>query len=137
MIGSRKQAKRGGGGDGGRGGGGGGGCGACTSALLKILYHGHQTATGNRLTYLELLLKMRGVLLTKDYTQIPLLSSSRPLNVDDIFQLVPSTTPKHQPTTRRAVMIGINYTGMKKGQLSGCHNDVQNVRHKMLQGICV
>ena len=81
MIGSRRQAKRGGGGDGGRRGGGGGGGGACTSALLKILYHDHQTATGNRLTYLELLLKMRGVLLTKDYTQIPLLSSSRPLNV--------------------------------------------------------
>ena len=38
--------------------------------------------------------------------------------------------PEGSTGTRRAVMIGINYTG-QDGELSGCQNDVKNVSSSM------
>ena len=35
--------------------------------------------------------------------------------------------PESQHGAKRAILIGINYTG-QKGQLSGCHNDVKNIK---------
>jgi len=58
------------------------------------------------------------------YTQVPQLSSSRPLDIKTPFHLVPDNFSG----TRRAVMIGINYVGHNPGQLSGCHNDVFNMK---------
>lgn len=66
---------------------------------------------------------MRNVLSKGKYSQIPQLTSSRPLDISHHkFDLV----PEQCTGTRRAVMIGINYTG-QQGQLSGCHNDVKNM----------
>ena len=80
--------------------------GACTSAMLKILYADHQK-TGEDLTYQEVLLKIRDILKAASYTQIPQLSASRPLDIHEKFDLVPSSITG----TKRAVMIGINYVG--------------------------
>jgi hypothetical protein len=95
--------------------------GACTSAMLKVLYANH-TAPDEDLTFQEVLLKMRDILNGGKYTQIPQLSSSRPLDVKANFNVVPANFSG----TRRAVMIGINYVG-QQGELSGCHNDVKNM----------
>ena len=130
--------------------------GACTSAMLKILYADHQQ-TGTDLSYQEVLLQMRDILKSASYTQIPQLSSSRPLDIKEKFDLVPSDITG----TKRAVMVGINYVGTyatpgsrtrrnpnlnllqlqncvltfpfhylghNPGELSGCHNDVLNMK---------
>lgn len=96
--------------------------GACTSAMLQVLYKDHQDSSAD-LTFQQVLMKMRNVLSKGSYQQIPQLTSSRPLDIHHKFDLV----PEQCTGTRRAVMIGINYTG-QQGQLSGCHNDVQNMK---------
>ena len=96
--------------------------GACTSSLLQILYADHK-APDRDLSFQEVLLKMRGVLTTKGFSQIPQLSSSRPLDIHQPFTLVP---PENVSGTRRAVVIAINYVG-QQGELRGCHNDALNM----------
>jgi metacaspase-1 len=95
--------------------------GACTSAMLQVLYKDHQDTSAD-LTFQQVLMKMRNVLAKGGYQQIPQLTSSRPLDIQHKFDVV----PEQCTGTRRAVMIGINYTG-QQGQLSGCHNDVKNM----------
>ena len=50
---------------------------------------------------------MREILKASGYTQIPQLSASRPLDITEKFDLVPSSITG----AKRAVMIGINYVG--------------------------
>jgi len=95
--------------------------GACTSAMLKVLYADEQKRDDD-LSFEEVLVEMRGVLEEKGFEQIPQLSSSRKMNVQDKFDLVPDECTG----TRRALLIGINYVG-QQGELSGCHNDVHNM----------
>lgn len=100
---------------------GGGAGGACTAALLEVLYEDEQKPFED-LTFAQVLTQMRSILANKRFTQVPQLSSTRPINMNETFKLVPDTLPGH----RRAVLIGINYTG-QQGQLSGCHGDVFNM----------
>jgi len=94
--------------------------GALTSSLLKVLYADHRKPDGD-LSFQEVLMKVRGV-LGGSYTQIPQLSSSRPMDINTPFEIVPDGCTG----TKRALLIGINYVG-QQGQLSGCHNDVLNM----------
>lgn len=80
------------------------------------------------LSFKDVLLKMRDLLDTKGYEQIPQLSSSRAIDVDSTkFDL----TPDNFNGTKRAVLIGINYVG-QDGELSGCHNDVLNMKEYLM-----
>lgn len=97
--------------------------GACTSTLLKILY-ADEHVPDDDLSFTEVLEKMRGHLKRKGYSQIPQLSSMNPIDVNTKFDLVPETATG----TKRAVMIGINYVGDSPGELSGCWNDVKNMK---------
>lgn len=97
--------------------------GACTSTLLNILYADEQVPEED-LSFTEVLEKMRERLSEDGYTQIPQLSSMNPIDVESKFDLVPDTATG----TRRAVMIGINYVGDCPGELSGCWNDVLNMK---------
>lgn len=64
--------------------------GALTSALLNVCYADHH-APDDELTYKDVLMKIRSILSTKNFTQIPQLSSSRPMSVSFIQQkLFPS-----------------------------------------------
>lgn len=101
--------------------------GALTSALLSILYADHKD-TGRHLSFQEVLLQVREILKGKKFPQIPQLSSSRPLDVHEPFEVVP---PGAEGGERRAVLIGINYVG-QQGELSGCHNDVLNVKEYLI-----
>ncbi len=98
--------------------------GACTAALLQVLYDAHDHGD-NDMSWVDTLREMREILLEKGFDQIPQLTSSRMIHVDDPFSITP---PSFDPSSnkQRAVLIGINYKG-QKGQLSGCHNDVHNV----------
>ncbi|KAL7433666.1 hypothetical protein ACHAXH_005447 [Discostella pseudostelligera] len=97
--------------------------GACTSTLLNFLYADEKVPEED-LSFTEVLEKMRGHLKKKGFTQIPQLSSMNPIDVNHKFDLVPETATG----TRRAVMIGINYVGDSPGELSGCWNDVLNMK---------
>ena len=60
---------------------------------------------------------MRGNLRQMGYDQVPQLTSSRMIDVNKTMHIVPPGATGR----RRAILIGINYTG-QEGQLSGCHN---------------
>ena len=97
--------------------------GACTSALLKVLYGiGKQ----QQLSWVQCLRAMRSELGRMGYDQVPQLTSSRMIDVDKPMYIVP---PDFKPAVnrKRALLIGINYVG-QQGQLSGCHNDVKNIK---------
>jgi hypothetical protein len=76
--------------------------GACTSTLLKVL-----NEHSGPLSWIDMLHKMRAVLKQKGFDQIPQLSSSRLLDVNDAFEIV----PPQSTGTKRAILIGINYVG--------------------------
>jgi len=95
--------------------------GACTSTLLSVLYEDHQTPE-EVLSFVEVLTQMRQILERKEYTQIPQLTASKPIDVQAPFALA-----YPEGGTKRAVMIGINYVG-QDGELSGCHNDLLNIK---------
>lgn len=98
--------------------------GACTSALLKVLYH----EGGENMSFVQVLSRMREILGQGSYTQIPQLSASRKMDVNEKFVVV----PQGFRGTKRAVLIGINYVG-QQGQLSGCHNDVGNIKDYLVE----
>ena len=58
---------------------------------------------------------------------MPQLTSSRMIDVNKPFKLINDDNYG----TKRAVMIGINYVG-QSGQLSGCHNDVKNMKEYLM-----
>jgi hypothetical protein len=100
--------------------------GACTAALLQVLYESHEQGRDD-ISWVGLLREMRIVLDGRGFKQIPQLTSSRIIDVHDPFAITPTDGSfKRKSNTQRALLIGINYTG-QKGQLSGCHNDVNNV----------
>jgi hypothetical protein len=84
--------------------------GACTSALLQVLYK-HQPGS---ISWVECLRMMRAELNRMGYDQIPQLTSSRYIEVEKPMYIVPPNSGGR----RRAILIGINYTG-QQGQLSG------------------
>lgn len=101
--------------------------GACTSALLKVLYREKERA----LSWVELLRTMRSELREMGYDQIPQLTSSRLIDVNTTMHIVP---PDFKPAQnrKRALLMGLNYVG-QQGQLSGCHNDVKNIKKYLVE----
>lgn len=95
--------------------------GACTSAFLNVVYADHQKPDED-LSFRDVLTKMRTLLAEKNFGQIPQLSSSRPMNIEQKFDL----SPDNLTGVKRAVIIGINYVG-QNGELRGCHNDALNM----------
>lgn len=79
--------------------------------MLETLYADHKKLEED-LSFQEVLLKVRDNLKGKGFTQIPQLSSSRPIDVKEKFDLVPDNITG----TKRAVMIGINYVGKFRNQ---------------------
>ena len=62
--------------------------GACTSTLLKVLNENG----GQPMSWIDLLQKMRSVLKYKGFDQIPQLSSSRVIDVNNQFEIVPESS---------------------------------------------
>lgn len=93
--------------------------GACTSTLLQVLYQENK----KNASWSSILGSMKQVLDGRGLEQVPQLMSSRLMKVDKPMDIVPM---KH-PGLKRAVLIGINYSG-KKGQLSDCHADTEHMK---------
>jgi len=103
----------------------GGAGGACTTSLVSTL---EDESCPKPLPWGELLTRMRKVLKDKRYTQIPQLSSSRQMTLDQPFDPLQGSDPKRA----RALLIGINYVG-QQGELRGCHNDVEMAKRMLLR----
>lgn len=102
--------------------------GACTSALLNVCY-ADKHKPDEDLSFKDVLFKMREMLDEQGYSQIPQLSASRELDVETKFDITPEGYEFNG--TKRAVLIGINYVG-QQGELSGCHNDVLNIKEYLM-----
>ena len=98
--------------------------GACTSALLKILYQhvDKPEKYGSVPTWSSLLFDTKKLLKKTGYKQVPVLTGSRPISMDDEFSII----PKNFNGTRRALMIAIGYKG-GFWPLPGTHNDSHNM----------
>ena len=93
--------------------------------MLSVIYKEEKPSAKN-LSFVDVFLRARKVVKAKGFEQIPQLSSSRNIDVNQPFDLMSN---KHaNKGTRYAVLIGINYTTHKQGQLSGCWNDVHNIK---------
>lgn len=90
--------------------------GACTSSLLHVT-----SEEGLGLNWRELLQKMQGFLASKDYKQVPQLSSSWKHGMADQFSITGD-----QKGNKYAMLTGINYQGTG-AQLDGCTNDVKRM----------
>lgn len=104
--------------------------GACTAALLNVLHEDEQNPH-DRYSFTQVMDKLRVILKQKGFSQVPQLSSTRPIDMNHKFEMVPDDLPG----TRRAVLIGINYKG-QKGELRGCHNDVFNMVSTVPAVVC-
>ena len=93
--------------------------GAATSALLELLYQ-HKD---EKFSFQDALMSLREKLKQQGHSQIPQLTSSRPLDLD----ATPFTFHASDDGARRAVLVGINYVG-QNGALRGCHNDVYHMK---------
>lgn len=91
--------------------------GACTNALLKSV-----SAPGAHKSWVDLLKSMQSVLKTKKFTQVPQLSTSRDINMQEPYDIMKAGSKRH-----KALLIGINYVG-QQGELRGCHNDVEDMQ---------
>lgn len=100
--------------------------GALTSCMLKVLYSEEKAPTDG-LTILETLENVRNSLEKDGFEQIPQLTSSRRIDLNKDFEIAPEGCTG----TRRALMIGINYPGTD-AELSGCHNDVFNLKKYLM-----
>eukprot|EP01062_Namystynia_karyoxenos_P074933 TRINITY_DN72007_c0_g1_i1.p2 TRINITY_DN72007_c0_g1~~TRINITY_DN72007_c0_g1_i1.p2 ORF type:complete len:395 (+),score=126.00 TRINITY_DN72007_c0_g1_i1:86-1186(+) len=95
----------------------GGAGGACTNALLRTAYR-----TGD-VSWVQLLQAMQGYLKQRGYSQVPQLSTSRRLDLNDPFEMQGGYAGTH-----KALLIGINYVRHSSGRLSGCINDVLSMK---------
>jgi len=104
----------------------GGAGGACTNSMIQALQNDPSP------TWAGLLNSMRTILQESKYTQVPMLSSGKPLALDAPFTL--DAPEANEYSNRKAALVGINYVGTRN-QLSGCHNDVETMkRYLMSQG---
>lgn len=101
--------------------------GACTSALLELLYQ-HKD---KKFSFQDALMALRDKLQEQGHSQIPQLTSSRPLDLDATPFNLHNNNNENLHGTRRAVLVGINYVG-QQGQLRGCHNDVYRMKEYLI-----
>ena len=110
--------------------------GLCTSLLLQALYQNvprvvapsKASSSTTPLTCQQLLKSMYTTSKTKGYTPVPQMTASRPLDAKRPFYIVPPGSTGR----RRALIIGINYTG-QEGQLRAPQNDAHNVQQLLVR----
>lgn len=99
----------------------GGAGGACTSSMIKAL------SEKDDYSWIDLLKAMRQILSEGSYTQVPMLSASREVDLNGPF----SVAHDDPNGNYRALMVGINYVG-SSCELKGCWNDVETMKRYLL-----
>uniref|UniRef100_A0A7S3KWD1 Peptidase C14 caspase domain-containing protein n=1 Tax=Amphora coffeiformis TaxID=265554 RepID=A0A7S3KWD1_9STRA len=110
--------------------------GLCTSIFLNVLYQNiprvvvgpNKAPSSEPLTCHQLLKSMYATSKAKGYTPVPQMTASRPLEAQRPFYIVPPGATGR----RRALIIGINYTG-QQGQIRAPQNDAHNVQQLLIR----
>ncbi len=124
--------------------------GACTSALLQTLWRDEED-DDVRYSWADTLEMMRTKIEEIGLTQVPQLSASRPIDVNEEIMISnpvrygrgedddydededdESGRGGHYSGVKRALLIGVNYTG-EPNALTSCHNDVRNMKDFLMQ----
>jgi hypothetical protein len=108
--------------------------GVFTSALLQVLKEtSDNKADTIQASWMQVMERLRAIVKEKGFSnQVPQLSSSIELNVEDPFTIVPELNSNNQKRRQRAILIGINYVGQPDIQLTGCHNDALNMQKYLI-----
>lgn len=114
--------------------------GACTSALLQTLWRDDDD-DDVRYSWAETLELMREKIEEIGLTQVPQLSTSRPIDVNEEIVISNPTSGEGDDESeigeggvgvKRAMLVGVNYTG-EPNALTSCHNDVRNMKDFLMQ----
>mmetsp|Transcript_5432 Transcript_5432/g.13404 ORF Transcript_5432/g.13404 Transcript_5432/m.13404 type:complete len:314 (-) Transcript_5432:705-1646(-) len=108
--------------------------GAFTSALLEVVYKDHKNS-GKHMRSIDVWHQTRDILKSRGFSHVFECWSSRSHTLRGPFDMIPYNEVgacTGNVGRRFAVLIGINYTCHEQGQLSGCHNDVQNIREYIM-----
>lgn len=78
-------------------------------------------------TWAEMMTKMKAEIKDIEYAQVPKLTSTRKLNLDQPFSLVPES---FDPKTgkRRSLLVGCDYNHLNGAQLKASHDDVRSMK---------
>ena len=109
--------------------------GACTSAFLQALWRDDDDGGGgSTYTWAETMALMRDKIEEIGLSQVPQLSTSKPIDIhEEICITAPPENDDYDEEyedgggTKRAMLIGLNYTG-EDHALTSCHNDVRNMK---------
>ena len=96
--------------------------GPCTYSILESLQRRSKCPS-----WTDLLYDMNIMLQLKGFDQIPQLSST-----SDICLTTPFSILKDGYVAKKALFIGINYSGQVPGEIKGCHSDVDNMKKFIL-----
>ena len=78
-------------------------------------------------TWAEMMTKMKAEIKDIEYAQVPKLTSTRKLSLDQPFSLVPQS---FDPRTckRRSLLVGCDYNHLNGAQLKASHDDVRSMK---------
>jgi metacaspase-1 len=103
--------------------------GVCTSALLQTLWRDEEDDDDEvQYSWADTLQMMREKIAEMGLEQTPQLSASRPVYVNEEICI----TPPDCEGVKRALLIGVNYTG-EANELTSCHSDVRNMKDFLMQ----
>ena len=92
--------------------------GFCTYTFLKVMEDDPQS------TWISVVDQMKELLDESKCRHLPHLSSTRCIDLSNKVEFVPSCTH----ASKRALLVGIQYAGQEKLELSRCHKDVENMQ---------
>jgi hypothetical protein len=81
----------------------------------------------SQLSWVQLLTKMKAEMENTGYFQVPMLTSSRKLDLTQPFHIVPPDFDSLK-NTKRALLIGCNYDGTEGAQIKASHDDVKSMQ---------
>jgi hypothetical protein len=82
---------------------------------------------GSNITWAELLKKMQSEMFDIEYPLIPKISSTRKLDLNQTFTLVPENYERGIGT-KRSLLIACNYNNIPEAQLKASHDDVRSMK---------
>lgn len=84
-------------------------------------------SNANAMTWAQLLRKMKPEMQGVGFNQVPAVTSSYKLNLNEPFSLLPPDFKKGV-NQKRALLIGCNYRNAPNVELKACHDDVRSVK---------
>jgi hypothetical protein len=84
------------------------------------------------ITWVDLLRKMKAEMKEIQYAQVPKITTTRRVDLNKPFSLVP---PTFDPVkgTKRSLLIGCNYNNVHGAELNACHDDIRSMKVRACQ----